>query len=156
MLEQLIREKRRVAGVMVKARVPRMSGTPNPRPPRALQPLVRAASVGEGGRCRRGNLSPVERRKRRRAFDEPGHAHELTFSCCRRQPLLDEDAVKKLFLECLDEGRLRLGFKVWAYVVMPEHVHLLVHSGHKSCKVSSILTAAKSEFAKLPVTGRKI
>ena len=38
-------------------------------------------------------------RKRVRHIDEPGHVHELTFSCYRRRPLLVEDAVRMLFCE---------------------------------------------------------
>ncbi len=36
-----------------------------------------------------GHSSP--HRKRVRHFDEPGHVHELTFSCYERRPLLVDD-----------------------------------------------------------------
>ena len=90
----------------------------------------------------------VQRRKRRMTFNEPGHAHELTFSCYRRLPLLTSEQARRLFLQCLDAARKRLQFKVWAYVTMPEHVHLLISPLTKDYRISRILMAVKSSFAK--------
>lgn len=90
----------------------------------------------------------MERRKRRKAFDVPGHAHEFTFCCYRGLNLFEDDATKDIFVKCLDEARAKQGFKIWAYVVMPEHVHLLLHPGDFFCKVSEMLSSVKSESAK--------
>jgi putative transposase len=51
--------------------------------------------------------------------------HFLTFSCYRRRPLLRSQYCD-LFLKILDRVRQRYRFVVLGYVVMPEHVHLLV------------------------------
>src|ERR1700722_8745590 len=50
----------------------------------------------------------------------------LTFSCYRRRPLFRNQAYCDLFLKILDRGRRRYRFVVLGYVVMPEHVHLLL------------------------------
>ncbi len=52
--------------------------------------------------------------------------HFLTFSCYRRLPLFRNTAHCDLFLKILDRVRRRYRFVVLGYVVMPEHVHLLV------------------------------
>jgi len=52
--------------------------------------------------------------------------HFLTFSCYRRRPLFRNQAYCDLFLKILDRVRRRYRFVVLGYVVMPEHVHLLV------------------------------
>src|ERR1700730_12656930 len=52
--------------------------------------------------------------------------HFLTFSCYRRRPLFRHEAYCDLFLKILDRVRGRYRFVVLGYVVMPEHVHLLV------------------------------
>lgn len=91
--------------------------------------------------------NPTERRKRRKAIDEPGHAHEFTFSCFRRLRLLDDPAIKDLYVAHLDQARQRSGFKIWAYVVMPEQVHLLLHP-NEICTVRDMLSAVKSDFAR--------
>src|ERR1035441_6400828 len=52
--------------------------------------------------------------------------HFITFSCCRRQPLLSSARCRDLFLTVLEQVRRRYRWVVLGYVVMPEHVHLLV------------------------------
>ena len=52
--------------------------------------------------------------------------HFLTFSCYRRRPLFRDPAYCDLFLKILDRVRRRYRLVVLGYVVMPEHVHLLV------------------------------
>jgi putative transposase len=52
--------------------------------------------------------------------------HFLTFSCYRRRPLFRNHVYCDLFLKILDQVRRRYRFVVLGYVVMPEHVHLLV------------------------------
>jgi len=52
--------------------------------------------------------------------------HFLTFSCYRRRPYLSAVAAMELFEDALERVRLRYSFAVAGYVVMPEHVHLLV------------------------------
>ena len=52
--------------------------------------------------------------------------HFLTFSCYRRQPFFRSEARCDLFLQVLERVRRRYRLVVLGYVVMPEHVHLLV------------------------------
>jgi putative transposase len=52
--------------------------------------------------------------------------HFITCSCYRRQPLLNTPARRKLFVTILEETRSRYRFVVHGYVVMPEHIHLLI------------------------------
>jgi len=52
--------------------------------------------------------------------------HFITWSCYRRQPLLGTAALRDLLLTILEEVRRKYRFVVHGYVVMPEHVHLLI------------------------------
>jgi putative transposase len=52
--------------------------------------------------------------------------HFLTFSCYRRRPLFRNEVYCDLFLKILQRIRRRYRLVVLGYVVMPEHVHLLV------------------------------
>jgi len=54
------------------------------------------------------------------------HLHFITCSCYRRLPLLASVRSKNLFLKILGEVRDRYGFSLAGYVVMPEHIHLLI------------------------------
>jgi putative transposase len=54
------------------------------------------------------------------------HPHFLTWTCYHRQGWLAEPKRRDLFLHILEEARRRYRFVVVGYVVMPEHVHLLI------------------------------
>jgi putative transposase len=54
------------------------------------------------------------------------HLHFITWSCYRRRPLLDSARVRDRILFILEQTRQRYRFVVVGYVVMPEHVHLLI------------------------------
>jgi putative transposase len=60
-------------------------------------------------------------------YQNCGDFHFLTFSCCRRQPLLARAGAYAVFEKMLESVRGKYGFVVAGYVVMPEHVHLLVN-----------------------------
>jgi len=87
-------------------------------------------------------------RKRCKRYDEPGHAHELTFSCFRNQALLLEDDSRKCFADAVNAARNKHRFDVWAYVVMPEHVHLLVRPRENDYSVSAILKSIKQSVSR--------
>jgi putative transposase len=55
-----------------------------------------------------------------------GHLHFLTFSCYRRLPLLGAARARNAFVAALVKIRERYKFLLVGYVVMPEHVHLLI------------------------------
>ncbi len=55
-----------------------------------------------------------------------GHLHFITFSCYRRLPLLGSARARNVFVQALGRVRDEYSFKLAGYVVMPEHVHLLV------------------------------
>ena len=55
-----------------------------------------------------------------------GSLHFITWSCYRRKPLLGDPARRDLVLAALELMRVRYRFAVIGYVVMPEHVHLLI------------------------------
>lgn len=52
--------------------------------------------------------------------------HFITFSCDHREPLLGTSQARDLFEEVFERVRKWYGFYVCGYVVMPEHVHLLI------------------------------
>jgi putative transposase len=50
----------------------------------------------------------------------------LTFSCYQRLPLLGTPALKRVFLDALGRARGKGSFELIAWVIMPEHLHLMV------------------------------
>lgn len=51
----------------------------------------------------------------------------ITFSCFHRLPLLEAPATKEPFEFVLEQTRSRHRARVYAYVLMPEHIHLLIN-----------------------------
>jgi len=60
-------------------------------------------------------------------YQQTGEFHFLTFSCYRRLAYLSPAVAMELFEDALERVRGRYLFVVAGYVVMPEHVHLLVN-----------------------------
>ena len=54
------------------------------------------------------------------------HLHFITCSCYRRLPLLRSARAKNTFTRILGQVRQRYGFALVGYVVMPEHIYLLM------------------------------
>jgi putative transposase len=52
--------------------------------------------------------------------------HFVTFSCYGRLPLLGRPSARDIFVRELERIRAERGFRLIGYVVMPEHVHLLL------------------------------
>jgi putative transposase len=68
--------------------------------------------------------------------------HFVTFSCFRRQPHLGKAPALNLFEAALERIRVRYRMIVAGYVVMPEHVHLLVSEPQRGL-LSSAMQALK-------------
>lgn len=65
-------------------------------------------------------------------YQQCGALHFLTFSCYRRERLLARSNGYSAFEKVLESVRSKYGFVVVGYVLMPEHVHLLVNEPQQS------------------------
>ena len=55
-----------------------------------------------------------------------GDLHFITFCCYQRRPLMGTVRARNLAVKILEEVRARYGFALVGYVIMPEHMHLLI------------------------------
>jgi REP element-mobilizing transposase RayT len=76
-----------------------------------------------------------------------GDLHFITCSCYRRQPWLGTPRRRDLFLTVLEQVRKRYQFVVLGYVVMPEHIHLLISEPQEKTP-STVMQALKLGFAR--------
>ena len=60
-------------------------------------------------------------------FQKAEALHFITFSCFQRLPFLEAPATKETFELILEQTRSRHQARVYAYVLMPEHIHLLIN-----------------------------
>ena len=91
------------------------------------------------------------RRKTCKRYNDPGHAHALTLSCFQRRPFLSKDRTCNWLIEAIDSARNQHHFHVWAYVIMPEHAHLLLRPIEAAYDISDILSSIKQSVAKQAV-----
>src|SRR5712692_12085608 len=82
-----------------------------------------------------------------RRFQESGQSHFVTFSCYRRQPYFATVEAFHLFVQCLEDMRRRFELRIYGYVVMPEHVHLLLSEPPRA-KLAEAIHYLKLSFAK--------
>jgi putative transposase len=59
-------------------------------------------------------------------FHHSGQSHFVTFCCYHRRRSLTSDASRRIFESALERVRRSFRLQVYGYVVMPEHVHLLL------------------------------
>jgi putative transposase len=82
-------------------------------------------------------------------YQEARELHFLTFSCYRRQPLLASPQAMHQFEVALEWSRRHYSFYVIGYVVMPEHVHLLVTEPERGTLASAVQAIKQSVARRL-------
>ena len=92
-----------------------------------------------------------ERSHRPRAYNEAGHAHELTFSCYRRIKFFSKERPCQWLVNAIQEAKDDLDYDLWAYVFMPDHVHLIVYPRRHVYDTSDFLKRVKEPVARQAV-----
>src|ERR1039457_1915967 len=80
-------------------------------------------------------------------FQESRQSHFVTFSCYDRRPYFATPDIHDLFVHCLEDMRRHFEMCIYGYVVMPEHVHLLL-SEPPQIKLAEAMHYLKLSFAK--------
>jgi putative transposase len=76
-----------------------------------------------------------------------GDFHFITFSCYRRLAFFESASARDVFVGELAQLRDQEGFTLWGYVVMPEHIHLLL--GEPPCgDLSTVVQKLKLRVAR--------
>jgi putative transposase len=81
----------------------------------------------------------------------PWVAHYVTFSCFQRRAFLARDRTRDYLTRAIDQARGKHGFHLWAYAIMPEHVHLLIWPARESYSISAILKSIKQSVSRKAV-----
>jgi putative transposase len=80
-------------------------------------------------------------------FHQSRLPHFITFTCYRRQSFLSAAAVRDAFLKILERTRLRYDFLIYGFVVMPNHVHLLISEPNQGT-IATVIQALKIASAR--------
>lgn len=90
----------------------------------------------------------AQKRKTRTRYETLGEVRYLTFSCYHHLQLFNNDAIKDEFVRALDIARRRTNCRFITWIVMPDHVHLMVVPSLPQYPVSVLLKNLKGPFAK--------
>src|SRR5439155_14585118 len=82
-------------------------------------------------------------RKRCKRYNVPGQAHYLTFSCFQRRPFLSRDRSRQWLVDAIDRARTVHALELWAYVIMPEHAHVIIYPKQEAYDVSAFFATVK-------------
>jgi putative transposase len=91
---------------------------------------------------------PIPHRKTIVHYDGQLDARSLTFSCFQRKPFLGKDRTRQWMIDAIRLARTKHAFHLWAYVVMPEHVHLLLWPPDPQLRIAAVLTTLKQSVSK--------
>jgi putative transposase len=82
------------------------------------------------------------------------HLHFITCSCYRRLPFLSTARSRHRFLSIMEQTRQKYRFVVVGYVVMPEHIHLLLTEPEVGTP-STVMQVLKQRTARALLPKRK-
>jgi putative transposase len=82
-------------------------------------------------------------------YQEARDLHFTAFRCYRRQPLLASSRARHQFEVALELSRILYGFYITGYVVMPEHVHLLIGEPQRGTLASAMQAIEQSVARRL-------
>lgn len=94
-------------------------------------------------------------RKTLKHYNLPGHAHYLTFSCQKRMKLLATDQTRQWFLRALQLACSKWNVACWAYVIMPEHAHVLVYPRQPVYEIEDFIQTLKQSVAQKAINQLK-
>lgn len=86
--------------------------------------------------------------KRRRRFEGDRTPRELTFSCYRGYPFLASHRTRQWMVEAIDTHRKAWPIDLWAWVIMPEHVHLLLAPRETGVEIGRFVGRIKEDVAR--------
>jgi len=74
-----------------------------------------------------------------------GDLHFITFTCYQRRALLASVRARNLAVKILGEVRARYRFALLGYVIMPEHVHVLID---EACLPARVIQVFKQRVSR--------
>ena len=79
-------------------------------------------------------------------FDHDGRARFITFCAHKRLPIITNNRFRQIIVDSIDRVRTVSSFSLLAYVIMPEHVHLVLHPAEET-RVGEIVGEIKRSSA---------
>jgi len=82
-----------------------------------------------------------------RRYLEPGYPYFITTNTCRRQAIFFDEKICKILLVTLEYFKLVLDYKIYAYCLMPDHLHIILQP-IGAYNLSYIMRMIKGNFSR--------
>jgi putative transposase len=79
-------------------------------------------------------------------FHQSEQSHFITFTCYHRLPNLKDEKLRDVLVTAFEQTRLQYQFRVYGFVIMPEHVHLLISEPERGT-VANVIQSLKISSA---------
>lgn len=68
---------------------------------------------------------------------DPTHLYFITTSAVQRAPVFHRDIIKRILVDSLNTGRILGQYALFAFVIMPNHIHFLIRcaNGHSPIEI---------------------
>ncbi len=76
----------------------------------------------------------------------------MTFNCYLNRPFLSRERTCGYLIDSINAARQKWEFDLWAYVFMPNHVHLVICPRRETYSISDILLAIKQPVSRRAIT----
>ncbi len=90
--------------------------------------------------------------KRLRRREVAGQARAINFHCFQGRPLLTSDRACGWFVECAERQLAKHQIDLWAYCLMPNHVHLVLYPRGAAPNVGAFLESIKKGVVRRAIT----
>ncbi len=82
-------------------------------------------------------------------IQQPDLTYHIVSQCLEWRDMMEEEYFKECFLEILRRSKQKYHYKLIAYCIMPNHIHLIIHTLPGGTPISRIVQYIKSRFAEL-------
>lgn len=82
-------------------------------------------------------------------IQQPDLTYHITSQCIEWRDMIAEEELKELFLEVLRRSKQKYNYKLIAYCIMPNHIHLIIHTTQEGALISRIVQYIKARFAEM-------
>lgn len=82
-------------------------------------------------------------------IQQPNLTYHVVSHCIEWREMIAEEEIKELFLEVLRRSKQKYEYKLISYCIMPNHIHLVIHTTDKGTMISRIMQYIKARFAEM-------
>lgn len=90
--------------------------------------------------------------KKRRRCEDDLSPRSITFTCYHRYKFLLKDRSRIWLVDAIEEGRHQYPVDLWSWVIMPEHVHLLLRPRESGKDAGDFLKFVKEKVGRKAIT----